>query len=194
LPFFDVAYQGFCSGDLDADAAAPRLFVELGLEILVAQSYSKNLGLYGERVGAINAVVSDKETASRVLSQLKRIARAMWSNPPLHGASIAARCVDDNALFEQWKGEMREMAGRIARVRGELRQALEKRQPNRDWSFVTKQQGMFSFTGMTPAQVDRMTNKHAVFMTRDGRISLAGLNSAKVGYLADAMIESIANA
>jgi len=86
------------------------------------------------------------------------------------------------------------MAGRIARVRGELRAALEARQPARDWSFVTKQQGMFSFTGMTPAQVDRMTSKHAVFMTRDGRISLAGLNSAKVPYLADAMIESIANA
>jgi aspartate aminotransferase, chloroplastic len=89
---------------------------------------------------------------------------------------------------------MRLMAGRIARVRQELRDALEKRQPARDWSFITKQAGMFSFTGMTPAQVDRMTAKHSIFMTRDGRISLAGLSSAKVGYLADAMIESIANA
>jgi aspartate aminotransferase len=118
----------------------------------------------------------------------------MWSNPPLHGAAIAARVVDDDTLFEQWKGEMRGMAGRIARVRKELQVALEQRDPKRDWSFVTRQQGMFSFTGMTPAQVDRMTTKHAVFMTRDGRISLAGLSSAKVAYLADAMIESIANA
>jgi len=118
----------------------------------------------------------------------------MWSSPPLHGAAIAARVVDDAALFEAWKSEMAGMAGRIGRVRGELRAALEARQPARDWSFVTKQQGMFSFTGMTPAQVDRMTQRHAVYMTRDGRISLAGLNGAKVPYLADAMVEAMANA
>lgn len=193
MPFFDVAYQGFATGDLDKDAFAPRLFVKNGLEIMVAQSYSKNLGLYGERVGALNVVLSDANAAKAVLSQLKRLARALWSNPPTHGARIAAEVVGDAGMFEQWKGEMALMAGRIAGVRGELQAALEKRCPDKDWSFITQQIGMFSFTGMTPQQVDNMTNKHAVFMTRDGRISLAGLSSSKVDYLADAMVESIRN-
>jgi len=191
MPFFDVAYQGFATGDLDKDAFAPRLFVEKGLEIMVAQSYSKNLGLYGERVGALNVVLNEAETAKRVLSQLKRLARAIWSNPPTHGARIAAEVVGDPAMFEQWKGEMAGMAGRIATVRGELQSALEKRLPDRNWGFITQQIGMFSYTGMTPAQVDNMTNKHFVFMTRDGRISLAGLSSSKVDYLADAIVDSV---
>lgn len=194
IPFFDVAYQGFASGSLDTDAAAPRLFVDAGLEIIVSQSYSKNLGLYGERVGATVVVCADKEGATRVLSQLKKIARPMWSNPPLHGARIAAEVVNDPALFEEWKGEMAGMAGRIARVRGELRKALEAKAPGKDWSFITKQIGMFSFTGLSPAQVDVMTNKHFVFMTKDGRISLAGLNSAKVEYLASAIVDSFKSA
>jgi len=194
LPFFDVAYQGFASGSLDTDAAAPRLFVDAGLEVIVAQSYSKNLGLYGERVGATVVVTSDKEGAGRVLSQLKKIARPLWSNPPLHGARIAAEVVNDAALFEEWKGEMAGMAGRIARVRGELRQSLESKAPGKDWSFITKQIGMFSFTGLSPAQCDVMTNKHFVFMTKDGRISLAGLNSAKVDYLANAIVDSFKSA
>ncbi|GIL86322.1 hypothetical protein Vretimale_13705 [Volvox reticuliferus] len=193
LPFFDVAYQGFATGDLDKDAFAPRLFVDRGLEIMVSQSYSKNLGLYGERVGALVMVLKDKETATRCLSQLKRLARALYSNPPTHGARIAAEVVNDSELFEEWKGEMRGMAGRIERVRGELQRALEAKCPDKDWSFITKQIGMFSFTGLTPSQVDNMTNKHQVYMTRDGRISLAGLNSAKVEYLANAIVDSVRN-
>ncbi|KAG2500524.1 hypothetical protein HYH03_001301 [Edaphochlamys debaryana] len=193
LPFFDVAYQGFATGDLDKDAFAPRLFVDKGLEVMVAQSYSKNLGLYGERVGAMSIVTSDKDAATRCLSQLKRLARPLYSNPPTHGARIAAEIVNDQELFTEWKAEMMGMAGRIARVRGELQAALEAKYPSKDWSFVTRQIGMFSFTGLTPAQVDNMTNKHAIYMTRDGRISLAGLNSAKVDYLAEAMIDSVRN-
>eukprot|EP00879_Flechtneria_rotunda_P027702 GHRR01029689.1.p1 GENE.GHRR01029689.1~~GHRR01029689.1.p1 ORF type:complete len:346 (+),score=121.14 GHRR01029689.1:119-1156(+) len=193
FPFFDVAYQGFATGDLDKDAFAPRLFVDQGLEIMVAQSYSKNLGLYGERVGALNVVLNDAQAAKATLSQLKRLARALWSNPPTHGARIAAEVVGDATMFKLWKQEMAGMAGRIARVREELRAALEKRYPDKDWSFITSQIGMFSYTGMTPQQVDSMTNKHAVFMTRDGRISLAGLSSSKVEYLADAIVDSIKN-
>jgi aspartate aminotransferase len=193
MPFFDVAYQGFATGDLDKDAFAPRLFADAGLEIMVAQSYSKNLGLYGERVGALNVVLNDADAARRVLSQLKRLARALWSNPPTHGARIAAEVVGDADMFELWKQEMANMAGRIAGVRSELQAALEKRCPEKDWSFVTQQIGMFSFTGMTPVQVDNMTNKHSVFMTRDGRISLAGLSSSKVDYLADAIVDSVRN-
>eukprot|EP00879_Flechtneria_rotunda_P019346 GHRR01020318.1.p1 GENE.GHRR01020318.1~~GHRR01020318.1.p1 ORF type:complete len:379 (+),score=111.63 GHRR01020318.1:109-1245(+) len=107
FPFFDVAYQGFATGDLDKDAFAPRLFVDQGLEIMVAQSYSKNLGLYGERVGALNVVLNDAQAAKATLSQLKRLARALWSNPPTHGARIAAEVVGDATMFKLWKQEVR---------------------------------------------------------------------------------------
>lgn len=191
LPFFDVAYQGFATGDLDKDAFAPRLFADHGLEFLVAQSYSKNLGLYGERVGALVAVLNSKEVADRVLSQFKRIARALYSNPPTYGARIAAEVIGDPAMFEEWKAEMRGMAGRIDTVRGKLRAALERRMPERDWSFITSQIGMFSYTGMNEKQVEHMTKVHHVYMTKDGRISLAGLNQAKCDYLADAIVDAL---
>lgn len=190
FPFFDVAYQGFATGDLDEDAWAPRAFVEAGLEVMVAQSYSKNLGLYGERVGALNMVVADKEVASKCLSQLKRLVRPIYSNPPTYGARIAAEIVNDKEMFDEWKKEMQGMAGRIMTVRGALKSALDSKMPSKDWSFVTSQIGMFSFTGLGPAQVENMTNKHFVFMTKDGRISLAGLNMAKVDYLATAIVDS----
>lgn len=194
LPFFDVAYQGFASGSLDEDAYSVRRFVERGLEILVAQSYSKNLGLYSERIGAINAVVADAEVATKVKSQLKRLARPMYSNPPVHGARIVANVVGDSTLFDEWRSEMEMMAGRIKKVRQELFDYLsEKDKSGKDWSFVLQQIGMFSFTGLAPAQVENMTKKWHVYMTKDGRISLAGLSSAKAEYLADAIIDSYYN-
>ena len=174
IPFFDVAYQGFATGSLDQDAWAPRYFVEQGIEVFVSQSYSKNLGLYGERVGAINAVCEDKESATRcapaplsvqdpcpsdsaravsagvvcrTLSQLKRIARAMYSNPPVHGARIVAEVVNDEGMFGEWKEEMEMMSGRIQGVRRLLHDELSKLNPDRNWDFVTSQIGMFSFTG-----------------------------------------------
>ena len=195
LPFFDVAYQGFASGSLDDDAWAPRFFAhDRGLEIFVAQSYSKNLGLYAERVGALNFVLSDAGAATRALSQAKRIARAIISNPPVHGARIAAEVVGDEELFGQWKAEMKQMADRIRSVRGLLQSELEKASDAKDWSFVTRQIGMFSFTGLTPAQVERMTAEHHVYMTKDGRISLAGLSAAKAPYLAAAIADCVKNA
>lgn len=193
VPFFDVAYQGFATGSLEEDAYAPRYFAERGIEFAVAQSYSKNLGLYAERVGAISWVLNDAGAADRVLSQMKRIARAVYSNPPVHGARIVSEVVGSEEMFEEWKGEMEMMAGRIKAVRQELYDALVRLEPNKDWSFVTKQIGMFSFTGMSPAQCDNMTNKHHIYMTRDGRLSLAGLSKAKCQYLAEAMIDSITN-
>ncbi|KAK3252020.1 L-asparaginase 1 [Cymbomonas tetramitiformis] len=194
LPFFDVAYQGFASGSLEEDAFAPRMFAEKGLEFLCSQSYSKNLGLYGERVGAINAVVNDAAVATRVASQMKRQARAMYSNPPVHGARIVSEVVGDEDMFNEWKAEMEMMSGRIKSVRGKLYDYLCEKMPEKDWSFVTRQIGMFSFTGLTPAQVENMTNKWEVYMTKDGRISLAGLSAAKAEYLADAIVDSIKNA
>lgn len=193
LPFFDVAYQGFATGDLDKDAAAPRFFEERGIEFMCAQSYSKNLGLYAERVGALNLVLNSSEAATRSLSQLKRIARAIYSNPPVHGASIVAEVMSSPEMFGEWKAEMQEMSGRIMQVRSYLFEELKKRMPQKDWSFVVNQIGMFSFTGLSPAQVENMTNKWHVYMTKDGRISLAGLSISKCGYLADAIVDSFKN-
>jgi aspartate aminotransferase len=193
VPFFDVAYQGFASGSLEEDASSVRMFADRGIEFFCAQSYSKNLGLYAERVGAINAVLADADAAKKTLSQLNRIARAMYSNPPVHGARIAATVINDPALFQRWNEEMREMAGRIKTVRGMLYDELVTRNPDKDWSFVTRQIGMFSFTGLNENQVKNMTDKHAVYMTADGRISLAGLSQEKCAYLADAIDDSFRN-
>ncbi|XP_020586972.1 aspartate aminotransferase, chloroplastic [Phalaenopsis equestris] len=155
IPFFDVAYQGFASGSLDADASSVRSFASRGLELFVAQSYSKNLGLYSERIGAINVVCSSPDAAARVKSQLKRIARPMYSNPPVHGARIVANVVGEPTLFNEWKQEMEIMAGRIKNVRQRLFNNLsEKDKSDKDWSFVLKQIGMFSYTGLNMAQSD----------------------------------------
>ncbi len=142
VAFFDVAYQGFATGDLDEDAYAPRLFVDRGIPTIVAQSYSKNLGLYGERVGALSVVCASKEEAGRVLSQLKRLARAIWSNPPTYGARIVAEVVGDEGMFDLWREEMAEMSGRIKAVRQVLYDHLVTLNPDKDWSFVTSQIGM----------------------------------------------------
>ncbi|KAK6912533.1 Aminotransferase, class I/classII, partial [Dillenia turbinata] len=194
IPFFDVAYQGFASGSLDEDAASVWLFAECGMELLVAQSYSKNLGLYAERIGAINVVCSSLDAATRVKSQLKRIAQPMYSNPPVHGARIVANIVGVPALFKEWKDEMELVAGQIKGVRQKLFNSLSaKDKSGKDWSFILQQIGMFSFTGLNKAQSDNMTNKWHVYMTKDGRISQAGLSLAKCEYLADAIIDSYHN-
>ncbi|RYR55267.1 hypothetical protein Ahy_A06g030505 [Arachis hypogaea] len=194
IPFFDVAYQGFASGSLDEDAASVRLFVARGMEVLVAQSYSKNLGLYAERIGAMNVISSSSESATRVKSQLKRLARPMYSNPPVHGARIVANVVGTPVLFDEWKAEMEMMAGRIKNVRQKLYDSISsKDKSGKDWSFILKQIGMFSYTGLNKNQSDNMTNKWHVYMTKDGRISLAGLSLAKCEYLADAIIDSYHN-
>ncbi|KAE8731679.1 Aspartate aminotransferase [Hibiscus syriacus] len=185
---------GFASGSLDADAASVRMFVARGMEVIAAQSYSKNLGLYAERIGAINVVCSSSDAAARVKSQLKRIARPMYSKPPVHGARIVASIVGDGAFFKEWNAETEMRAGRIMHVRQKLFDNLSsKDKSGKDWSFVLKQIGMFSFTGLNTTQCDNMTNKWHVYMTKDGRISLAGLSLAKCEYLADAAIDSYHN-
>ncbi|XP_038983660.1 aspartate aminotransferase, chloroplastic-like isoform X1 [Phoenix dactylifera] len=154
IPFFDVAYQGFASGNLDADAYAVRLFVERGLELLVAQSYGKNLGLYGERIGAINIVCSSSETAVRVKSQLKWLIRPEYSNPPLHGARIVANVVGDPALFNEWKQEVELISRRLKSLRQRLFESLScKDRSGRDWSFIVKENGIFSLIGLNKAQI-----------------------------------------
>ncbi|KAL0402968.1 UNVERIFIED_CONTAM: Aspartate aminotransferase, chloroplastic [Sesamum radiatum] len=195
IPLFDVVYQGYASGRVEADASSVRLFAARGMELLVAQSYSKNMGLYAERIGAINAVCSSPDSAQRVKSQLKRLARAMYSNPPVHGARIVTNVVGNSDLFSEWEEELQLMAGRIKSVRKKLYDCLNaKDKSGKDWSFFVKHIGMYSYAGLNEAQRENMRNKWHVYMTKDGRMALTGVSQAKCEYLADAFIDSYHNA
>ncbi|CAI0628824.1 unnamed protein product [Linum tenue] len=187
LPFFDSAYQGFASGSLDADAESVRMFVADGGECLAAQSYAKNMGLYGERVGALSIVCKAADVASRVESQLKLVIRPMYSNPPIHGASIVAAILKDSEMYQEWTVELKAMADRILSMRQQLFEALSARGTPGDWSHIIKQIGMFTFTGLNSEQVAFMTKEYHIYMTSDGRISMAGLSSRTVPHLADAI-------
>ncbi|CAA6672885.1 unnamed protein product [Spirodela intermedia] len=194
LPFFDSAYQGFASGSLDADAQPVRLFVADGGELLAAQSYAKNMGLYGERVGALSIVCKTRDVAVRVESQLKLVIRPMYSNPPIHGASIVATILRDREMYGGWTIELKAMADRIISMRTQLHEALLARGTPGDWSHIIKQIGMFTFTGLNTDQVAFMTKEYHIYMTSDGRISMAGLSSRTVPHLADAIHAAVTGA
>ncbi|KAG0563326.1 hypothetical protein M758_8G021200 [Ceratodon purpureus] len=194
LPFFDCAYQGFASGSLDKDAYAVRTFVADGGECFIAQSYAKNMGLYGERVGALSVVCKSAPVASRVDSQLKMVIRPMYSSPPAHGAAIAATILADGRLFQEWTVELKAMADRIISMRHQLYDALKARGTPGDWTHVLKQIGMFTFTGLNKEQVQFMTREYHIYMTSDGRISMAGLSSRTVPHLADAIHAAVIGA
>lgn len=189
FPFFDMAYQGFASGDPARDAKAIRIFLEDGHLIGLAQSYAKNMGLYGQRVGCLSLLCEDEKQAVAVKSQLQRIARPMYSNPPLHGALIVSTVLGDLELKKLWLKEVKIMADRIIGMRATLRENLEKLGSPLPWQHITNQIGMFCYSGMTPEQVDRLTNEFHIYMTRNGRISMAGLNTGNVGYVSEAIHE-----
>uniref|UniRef100_A0A2K5RIB9 Aspartate aminotransferase n=2 Tax=Cebidae TaxID=9498 RepID=A0A2K5RIB9_CEBIM len=185
--FFDMAYQGFASGDGDKDAWAVRHFIEQGINICLCQSYAKNMGLYGERVGAFTMICKDADEAKRVESQLKILIRPMYSNPPLNGARIAATILNTPDLRKQWLQEVKGMADRIISMRTQLVSNLKKEGSTHNWQHITDQIGMFCFTGLKPEQVERLTKEFSIYMTKDGRISVAGVTSSNVGYLAHAI-------
>jgi len=187
LPYFDMAYQGFASGDVDKDAFALRHFIDDGHNVLLSQSFAKNMGLYGERVGAFTVVCADGDEAARVESQIKILIRPMYSNPPRHGARIATEVMTNPELRAQWLKDVKGMADRIISMRAQLRDGLAKNGSSRDWKHITDQIGMFAFTGMTPEQVEKITKDFSVYLTKDGRISIAGITSGNVGHLAEAM-------
>ncbi|KAG2591826.1 hypothetical protein PVAP13_5NG507000 [Panicum virgatum] len=187
LPFFDSAYQGFASGSLDKDAQPVRMFVADGGELLMAQSYAKNMGLYGERVGALSIVCGSADVAVRVESQLKLVIRPMYSSPPLHGPSVVATILRDSEMFNEWTVELKAMADRIISMRQQLFDALKSRGTPGDWSHIIKQIGMFTFTGLNSEQVAFMRQEYHIYMTSDGRISMAGLNMKNLPHLADAI-------
>ncbi|KAK9826756.1 hypothetical protein WJX81_006018 [Elliptochloris bilobata] len=191
LPFFDSAYQGFASGDLERDATAIRMFADEGMEMLLAQSYAKNMGLYGERVGALTVVARDAAIAERVESQLKLVIRPMFSNPPRFGAAIVVKVLQDPELYALWRKELKGMADRINGMRTLLFQELQRAGAPGKWSHIVEQIGMFSFTGLSKPQVEYLTAKWHVYMTLDGRISMAGLNQASCRYLAEGIADAI---
>lgn len=187
--FFDTAYQGFASGDAEKDAAPVRMFIKDGHNVGIAQSFAKNFGLYGERIGALSFVCKDAEEAERLESQLKILVRPMYSNPPIYGARIVANILGDQELKALWQKEVKVMADRIIGMRSQLVDNLKQLGSKKDWSHITKQIGMFCFTGITPEQVDRATKDFHVYLTRNGRISIAGITSKNVGHLAKALHE-----
>lgn len=187
LPFFDCAYQGFASGDAEKDAAAIRLFVNDGHNVCLSQSYAKNFGLYGERVGAFSVVCADEEESKRVESQLKILIRPMYSNPPTQGARIVQTILEHPELNPQWYAECKGMADRIISMRTALKGALTKEGSSRSWEHVTSQIGMFCYTGISPDQVLEMREKHHIYLTNDGRVSMAGVTSGNVDYIAAAL-------
>lgn len=191
LPFFDSAYQGFGTGSLDADGAAVRMFEEAGRDMLVACSFAKSMGLYGERVGALHFVCSEGTPVQAVTSQLERLVRAMYSSPPLHGAKVASMILNDPVAFKEWEGELVKMSGRIMNMRQSLKSALDELKTPGKWNHILDQVGMFSFTGLTADDVDYIRENYSIYMTRNGRISMAGLTSANVQYVAEAIHDAI---
>jgi len=192
FPFFDMAYQGFASGNTTRDAFAVRYFVEQGHQVALAQSFAKNMGLYGERVGAFSLVCADPEERARVESQLKIVIRPMYSNPPLHGARIANTILANENLYKEWEGEVEGMANRIISMREKLYDLLSKTHNTPgEWGHIKSQIGMFSFTGLTPPQTKALAEKAHIYMTGDGRISMAGLNGSNIDYFAENVSQAV---
>ena len=188
FPFFDCAYQGFASGSLEEDAWAVNYFIEQGFEMMIAQSYAKNFGLYGERAGCFHFVAAPSPSAqdevARVGSQLAILQRSEISNPPAYGARIASTILNDPKLFAQWEEDLRTMSGRIKEMRKALRSKLEDMGTPGTWNHITDQIGMFSFTGLNEQQVQKLREEYHVYMTKNGRISMAGLNTKNIDYFA----------
>nr|AEE61851.1 unknown [Dendroctonus ponderosae] len=191
--FFDMAYQGFATGDAEKDASSVRQFIKDGHQVAVAQSFSKNMGLYGERIGALtlvtNPLVASKEELERVNSQMKIVIRAMYSNPPLYGARVVSQVLNEQALRCQWLKDIKGMANRIQSVRQLLVAELKKVGSEKNWEHICKQIGMFSFTGLNKEQVEKLTKEHSVYLTADGRISVASLGGKNIPYVARAIHE-----
>lgn len=187
IPFFDNAYQGFASGNSEKDAAALRLFVEDGHNFAMVQSFSKNFGLYGHRIGTLSAIGANEDEAKRVVSQMKLVIRPMYSNPPRSGARIVTEILSDPKLTMDYIEQCAGMADRINAMRTVLRQKLESAGSTRHWDHITKQIGMFAYSGLTKDQVLLLRDKHHIYCTLDGRISMAGVTSGNVDYIANAI-------
>lgn len=186
LPFFDCAYQGFASGNIDNDAWAIRYFAEQNFEMMISQSFSKNMGLYGERVGCLHFIFPEVKEASTMASivsdNLSSITRAMYSNAPSFGAKIAEKILTQDDLKTQWFKDMTTMSGRIVTIRKELSKRFKELGTPGNWDHFSKQIGMFSYSGLTEPQVEKLNNEYSIYFTKNGRISIAGLNMNNIDY------------
>ena len=190
LPFFDFAYQGFGTG-LEEDRAGLLAVMQKVPEALVASSFSKNMGLYGERTGALLLVAESAKAAAAGLSQVKRLVRVLYSNPPRHGGALARMVLEDADLRRLWVQEVEGMRLRIQRVRQDLVDGLAKRDTGVDFSFITRQKGMFSFSGLSDAQVEFLREQKAIYMVKGGRINVAGLLPEALDHVCDSIAESL---
>ncbi|AOI97498.1 amino acid aminotransferase [Burkholderia sp. LA-2-3-30-S1-D2] len=186
VPFLDMAYQGF-GENIEADAAAVRLFAAADLNAFVSSSFSKSFSLYGERVGALSIITSSKEEATRVLSQLKRVIRTNYSNPPTHGGAVVAAVLASPELHASWVQELGEMRDRIRAMRNGLVERLKASGVDRDFSFINAQRGMFSYSGLTSVQVDRLREEFGIYAVGTGRICVAALNTRNLDAVANAV-------
>ena len=189
LPFFDMAYQGFASGDMDEDAYAVRLFANEGINMLLAQSFAKNFGLYGERIGCFSILTQNEQEKIAIESNLQKIIRSEYSNPPKFGAVIVNTILSDEQLKKEWLEEVKMMAKRLIDMRILLKKELVKTGTKVNWDNITNQKGMFSFTGLTPEQIERLRNEYHIYALKTGRISIPGLNTKNVEYVAKAFNE-----
>ncbi|XP_051507063.1 aspartate aminotransferase, cytoplasmic-like [Myxocyprinus asiaticus] len=189
--FFDSAYQGFASGNLDKDAWAVRYFVSQGFELFCAQSFSKNFGLYNERVGNLTVVGRDQENVNRVLSQMEKIVRITWSNPPSQGARLVAITLNSPELFAEWKDNVKTMAERVLLMRAQLKEKLKALGTPGTWEHITEQIGMFSFTGLNPKQVDYLVKEKHIYLMASGRINMCGLTTKNIDYVAESIHEAV---
>ncbi len=186
VPFLDFAYQGFADG-IDADGEVVRRFAATPGPLFMSSSFSKSFSLYGERVGALSVVATDKDEATRVLSQVKRVVRTNYSNPPTHGGEIVAQVLGSPELRALWEAELATMRGRIKLMRTQLVERLHVRLPGRDFRYMLAQRGMFSYSGLSQAQVRRLREEYSIYAVDTGRICVAALNSHNVEYVADAI-------
>ena len=192
IPFLDIAYQGFADG-IEADAAAVRQFAAAGLPCLIASSFSKSFSLYGERVGALTLLCASADEAARVLSQVKRVIRTNYSNPPIHGAAIVTTVLTQPTLRQQWEDELATMRDRIRAMRGDLVTGLAAQGVATDFGFINRQRGMFSYTGLTATQVERLRAEFGIYAVSTGRICLAALNPGNLDRVADAIAKTLKN-
>ena len=186
LAFLDMAYQGFADG-IEADGIAARLFADSGLSFFLSSSFSKSFSLYGERVGALSLVTAGKDEAARVLSQVKRVIRTNYSNPPTHGGAVVAAVLASAELRAMWESELGGMRERIRAMRKGLVDGLKAQGLSQDFSFIEKQRGMFSYSGLTQAQVEKLKSDFGIYAVSTGRICVAALNTRNLGYVAEAI-------
>lgn len=188
IPFFDLAYHGLCT-NFHEDSFAIRHFAQQGHELLISYSFSKNMGLYGERVGALIVVAAESKTLRSIASQVRQIIRGLYSTPPLQGGRIAALVLEDEPLRNEWQSEVEAMRQRLQMCRQNLACQLNAYAKHADYSFINRQKGMFSFCGLTPSHVERLIKEYAIYLTADGRINIAGLNSQNTAYVAKSIVE-----